>query len=238
VVMASDQMLTLSGSTGDLPQFSKSMRVHPRWYAGYAGDVDQVPQVLCRVTNLLGKYKAPRIERVTDIFLKVYRDHQKRILAQGAKEFDLDFLVVGFDPNGSPRVLAITPPGVEHRYDLPGFWAIGSGAGVALDNLMLRKYRTHQSLDDSIYQIAESKFVAETLLGVGPKTAMAVMFSDASIALLTAEKSDAIRQMWEDEGRPKMPANLGKRIPPLLKFYKGLPVLTIKNTRKRKALKR
>ena len=245
MVVAVDQMLTIGGtSTGDMSEFAKSMRVHPYWYAAYSGDVAQVPQVLGRVTNLLGRYKRPPVERVTDIFLKAYADHQARITAQGADEpFDLQFLVGGFDPNGSPRLFTISPSpsgvgGLEGRYDFPGFYAIGIGADKAIDHLMLRDYKTHQQLEDSIYQIAEAKFVAESLISVGAKTSMAILFEDSRIGLMTAKNSDALKQIWLTEVKTTLPSNLDQRVPSLVKIYKGVPVNVIKQTRKSKAKKK
>jgi len=234
VIVAVDQMLTLQQFTGDLPEFSKGMRVHPRWFAMYSGDVTQAPQILTRATNLLGRYVKPRVERVTDIFLKVYNDHRKRILAQGATEFEIDFLVAGFDSNGAARIFSIKPPGIEGRHEIQGFWAIGSGCDLAMESLMRRQYKTFQSLDDQVYLVAEAKFVAEAVLGIGAKTAMAVILKDGSIALITKQRSEKIREIWLNEAQPPMPEKLGERIPPIMGRFGKAPVTVNKQTRKRK----
>jgi len=215
VVVAVDQMLTLGSFTGDLPEFSKGMRVHPRWFAMYSGDVTQAPQILSRATNLLGRYIAPRVERVTDIFLKVYKDHQKRILGEGASKFEIDFLVAGFDSNGAARIFSIKPTGVDAQHEIQGFWALGGGCDLAIESLMRRQYKSFQSLDDQVYLVAEAKFVAEAVLGIGPKTAMGVMLSDGSFALINRERSEKIREIWLEEAQPPMPEDL-QRIPPLM----------------------
>jgi 20S proteasome alpha/beta subunit len=135
-------------------------------------------------------------------------------------DFDVEFLVGGFDANPSPRIFTISPPGIEGHHDYVGFWSIGSGSGSAVNNLMLRGYKAFQPLEDSIYQVAESKFVAESSLSVGQRTAIMVMRRDESVALINRNKTDSVRQIWNDEGRAPMPMDLRSRIYPLLSFFK------------------
>jgi len=233
VVIAVDQMLTVGGDlTADMNEFAKGMRVHARWYATYAGDVDQTPQIMSQVTNLLARYQKPRVERVTDVFLKVYKKHRERLVAQGATSFDTEFLVAGFDSNDSPRIFTIRPPGVEGRHDFTGFWAIGSGAEFAITHLMSNGYRIMQPLEQSIYQIAEAKYAAEIDQNVGGKTALAILLRDEKIAIISGAKADELRRIWED--RPKFPPNLESNIKSLVQFVLPGAVPAIRNTRKRK----
>jgi hypothetical protein len=252
IIFTMDQMITVGSTAADLPDLAKGMRVHDRWFATFAGNVEQVPRIIGTATDLLSPIRMPTAEQVIDIFTNVYTAHRNRIAAQNILspqgltlerftemiatndnsllrslsqrlndfDFDLDFLVGGFDANPSPRVFHVRPPGVEGRDDDVGYWAAGIGAEAAVNNLMLRGHNRFQPLAESIYQVAESKFVAESSLGVGQRTAMAVLRHDESIALITRQRADSIREIWDNEGRAPMPQNLDTRIGPLLRFIR------------------
>ncbi len=236
IVIGVDQMLTVGGDlTSDMSEFAKGMRVHSRWYATYAGGVDQTPQIMSAVTNQLARYEKPRVEIVTDVFVRSYKKHRDRLLLQGMaeKDFDTAFLVAGFDSNDSPRIFTVAPPGVEGRHDFLGFWAIGSGAEHAIVHLMTQGYSTRQSLERSIYQIAEAKYAAEIDQNVGGKTAFAILLRDEKIAIISGQKAEALRQIWDE--RPRFPLNLEPQVRALVQFVSPGPVPVIKNTRKRKS---
>lgn len=139
-------------------------------------------------------------------------------------EFNVEFLVCGFDANPSARIFTITPPGVEGHYDDIGFWSIGSGSESAINNLSLRGYNQDLSLSEAVYQVAESKFVAESAVYVGKRTAIVVLKADGRIGFITKHKLDDIRKIWYDEGRPPMPLNLDERIDPLIRFINPPPM--------------
>src|SRR5882672_2510996 len=203
IVMAMDQMLTAGAMTADMPDLAKGMRVHPRWFAMFAGnDVQYVSPIMRDVTNALAEEgNAPSVKTVTDTFIRVYREQRLRIAEQtvlaplgldfhafaamiatddnetlrdltrklSEVEFSVYFLVCGFDANPSARIFTIEPPGAEGHYDDVGFWSIGSGSESAINNLFLRGYNQSLSLPQAVYEVAESKFVAETSLGVGTR---------------------------------------------------------------------
>ena len=48
----------------------------------------------------------------------------------------MEFLVVGFDPTqGSSHIFEVKQPGMSMDHGLAGYWAIGSGAPMALASL-------------------------------------------------------------------------------------------------------
>src|SRR5687768_11306816 len=136
IIFAMDQMITVGSTTADLSDLAKGMRIHDRWFAAFAGTVEQVPQIMARATDELRRNRMPTAEQVIEVFTRVYTEHRNRIAAQNILspqgltlaqftnmiathdnstirglsqkmndfDFDLDFLVGGFDANPSPRV--------------------------------------------------------------------------------------------------------------------------------------
>lgn len=141
-----------------------------------------------------------------------------------ALQFSVHLLAVGFDEYDNPHIFSILPPGQEGHYDDIGFWSVGSGSESAINNLFLRQYADSLSLPEAIYLLAESKFVAERQWGVGEKTAIVVMKSDDSMAVVTRTKAETVRNIWLKEARPPIPPKLDKRIGKLLVFRKPPPM--------------
>lgn len=143
-----------------------------------------------------------------------------------AVEFNVQFIVSGFDHLGSPRIFTILPPGEEGgRYEDIGFWSIGSGSGSAVDNLLNRGFAPGIALTGALYEVAESKFLAEKSLGVGARTTIVLMRPDETIAIINRERADSIKAIWANEGQPPpLPAELDERIGPLIKFIKVPPL--------------
>lgn len=128
-------------------------------------------------------------------------------------DFDCEFLVGGFDPDGSAHIFTVTPPGVENHYDSIGFWSIGSGAEAALSSLLFRRLHVVMPLKQTIYHVAEAKFMSECAMGVGRSSLFFILESDGKCKMLPIADVPKLRQMWEAEGQPPIPANLAERVP-------------------------
>ncbi len=128
-------------------------------------------------------------------------------------DFDCEFLVGGFDPDGKPHIFTVTPPGVENHYDSIGFWCIGSGAEAALSSLLFRRIHSVMPFKQILYHVAEAKFMSECSLGVGKGTLFMSVTSDGKGGMLELEEVPKLRQLWETEGQPPIPPNLDMRVP-------------------------
>lgn len=115
---------------------------------------------------------------------------------------DLTFLVAGFDLEdpaySDGYIFTIQNRGEVTHYDVPGFWAIGSGQTAALGTLFgVRGNITYKSLDDLVYVLAKAKFNAESAPGVGQKATVFVLQSDGSRYLI--HDLTPLKTIWEKE---------------------------------------
>jgi len=126
-----------------------------------------------------------------------------------------DFLVGGFDDQKLPHVFVVGNPGEKNSYDSIGFWAIGTGANSALSNLFFHSFRVSLTLPRAVYHICESKFMAESAMGVGKATSVVVL-TKVEGRIATADLSDdfikEIRNWWEIEGRPRITPTIEKAV--------------------------
>jgi len=132
-------------------------------------------------------------------------------------KLSLKFLIVGFDSKKEPRIMVGGGEETPMDYTRLGFWAIGSGADAALSSLMYHRQRqqisTMISVEQCVYVVAASKYMAESARDVGEHTSM--MTLDMSPALNTI-MDNPIRKIWKEEGAPRLPQNLESRIRPLI----------------------
>jgi len=85
-------------------------------------------------------------------------------------DFDCELLVSGFEGVCQPRVFGVVNPGYGVNHDDLHFWAIGSGAAIALGSLANRVQRQSMTVLETIYNVLEAKFAAERSPGVGKET--------------------------------------------------------------------
>lgn len=119
-------------------------------------------------------------------------------------KLETDFIVAGFDPEGSPQLFSLTDPGIsEDRLGL-GFHAIGTGWMRALGSLY-GTYSTDLSTIDLIYRVCEAKFLGEIALGVGKRTFVDVIAPDGTHRGLNPDRVEFIRRIWQKRGIPAVP---------------------------------
>ena len=130
-----------------------------------------------------------------------------------ANEFYEQILVIGYGKSeNSANIFEIGPTLASHA--LSGVAAIGSGAEVALSNLLLLKQARHRQLADTIYAVAAAKFSAEmsqdTDVGnsryvVGWKRTETDEEGKPPGTFLDQDEIAKLRGTWEKYGKPRIP---------------------------------
>jgi ATP-dependent protease HslVU (ClpYQ) peptidase subunit len=135
---------------------------------------------------------------------------------------DLSFLVVGFDGN-QERIFKVSSPGRVAFYDSLGFWAIGSGETAALAILFgCQSPIIFKHLPKVVAKVAQAKFVAERVPGVGERTTMFLLKQDSSRKLLQNDALGDLREEWEKLVVEDTPETVVKVAAELLKKSKPL----------------
>ncbi len=194
-----------------------------RWYFTKAGwghkwSAEEVASVVKR------EYQSQLRTEVTDTVLSQYgldletfmREGLARFGAEGfaetkykidqaSRDFNLELLLVGFDKGISASIILVSNPGVIADRANPGFWAIGSGATMALSSLAMKGQCISEDVPKTIFNACEAKFQSERSVGVGKDTWVAVespyyRYPDAFSDELVAQ----IRTQWENENRKQL----------------------------------
>jgi len=131
---------------------------------------------------------------------------------------DCQLMITGFGVDQRARLFTIAPPGVAQRYTPVGFWAIGSGASSAIASLMFHGHQTAASRGLALYHVCEAKFMAESAMGVGDSSIVAVFRNDGSMGYLSQENLARVKKLWERHGKPRIPKGIAEEIPGALKW--------------------
>jgi 20S proteasome alpha/beta subunit len=129
-----------------------------------------------------------------------------------ATKVDCDFLVCGFSDDKTPQLFVISDTGLSY-YDTAGFWAIGEGAYSAISSLAFRQYHRALSREESLYLLLEAKFMAESSPSVGRGTTVIALNVDGGGTIYSEGDIETVREIWMNDGRPRMPDDLTNRIP-------------------------
>ena len=122
------------------------------------------------------------------------------------------FLISGFGEQGEPHILTVTDPAETSVHDLVGFWAIGSGQQSALSNMFFREYNRLLGIAPAIYHVCESKFMAETAVGVGKLTFVSIHRFGKPRCYFLQHSVDELREVWEREVKRPAPTSIYGRI--------------------------
>jgi len=120
-----------------------------------------------------------------------------------AVKLDVEFLVFGFDTEA--HVFTVSCPGTAFNCDVSGFWAIGSGAVSALGMLFNLQHSQVARPARALYNLSAAKFVSESAPGVGKETLALVLHKNGNRLLFLSKHLSPIRNLWESEGRPRLP---------------------------------
>jgi len=118
-----------------------------------------------------------------------------------------EFLVCGFGERGEPHIFTLSEMGIISVLDHVGFWAIGSGQQSALSTFFFHSYNKLHGVAPAIYHACEAKFMAETATGVGELTFLAVHLPHRRSVTCLEPLVDSVRELWEAEGKPRVPKN-------------------------------
>lgn len=130
-------------------------------------------------------------------------------IRQDSSNFNEYIMVAGWGDGDFPMIYALTPDGsTSAAYD--GFEAIGCGASIANNTLLLLKCARHLPFEYALYAATAAKFAAEGCQGVGRSTVIAVTHKpkpkeEKWFTLIQPEQEDKIRKEWEKHSRPKIP---------------------------------
>ena len=190
---------------------NESLEEHGRPYQWTAHQV---------ATALSKAYQQETLERAVAEILSPYGLDMPAFLSNGGHifqkgyaaklqeidQFDLgiDFLVAGYHKvKGS--IFTVERRGRIRYYDKPGFWTTGSGSSLAFGALALRRHNTTRTTQETLYAVLEAKFSAELARGVGQYTTLGVLTSSQIIRLVPKEEIAAVREIWEQYGKPPVP---------------------------------
>jgi 20S proteasome alpha/beta subunit len=119
------------------------------------------------------------------------------------------FLVFGFDDHKRPHLFVVENPGRVSVYDKPGFWAIGSGAPSALAMLShMGQAAEASSFEETVYNVLAAKYISESADGVGKQTFFFVHEHNSIAFAASPQIESTVRDIWEKEGKPRMPATV------------------------------
>jgi hypothetical protein len=181
---------------------------------------------------VVAAYQKALMKRAAQIHLAVYGMDVPTFLRDGVACFgepdaalmrqrlesvivDCDFLVCGHDADERAHVFSVER-GLAKFLDI-GYWAIGSGAQLALSSLAGRRHAYIKGTAVALFHICEAKFVAENASDVGRATFAVMRHKGGSTKLLTEAQIESIRAEWERECRPKYPENAIKNITDMLR---------------------
>lgn len=131
-------------------------------------------------------------------------------------DFDCEFLLYGYEwiqdvPEADIGLFTIRSPGDVSSHELPGFWAIGSGADLALSSLAFSgQNRVNSNLASTIWNVCVAKFRSEHAFGVGHTTELVITSPDASTHLMDEGVIDELREHWKgiEETHERIPGTL------------------------------
>lgn len=173
-------------------------------------------------------------QKATDLVLARYDLDMTAFVESGLKRFgssqfatmkyeidntklDCLFMFYGFDENKNPHIFTIGDPGEVCNHDLYGFWAIGNGVNRALSAMFFHPYTKTSDIWMALYCLCEAKFMAYSAGKIGEETLMTVSYPDrtASASMSYGE----IKQLWEQQGAPRIPATAESLITKLLEGF-------------------
>jgi hypothetical protein len=136
---------------------------------------------------------------------------------EAVKTYLLDeMIVVGWGKTKLAALLHQRSAQGSTSHALAGSAAIGSGCEVALSTLLLLGQSRHSSLEETIYNVAAAKFMAEKSEDeyVGRSTAMCIVEKRPKDKgqesfpgiIMQQNQIDELHSLWEKYGRPRIPS--------------------------------
>lgn len=155
----------------------------------------------------------------------------------------IELMVTGFS-EGNGYIFSLSGAGEQRglikRHDIPGFYAIGSGAYGALFMLYYREMSSREKAREAAYYTMEAKLFGEQAGGVGEGTDMYVATADGKFIPLNEDKTieEKLVKVWW-KLRPRWFGKESVEILNSISELKGFPKMQVekKTRRKKKNLK-
>jgi hypothetical protein len=138
-----------------------------------------------------------------------------KALSDASACFDEQLLIVGWGKSRQAFMLYELSRDGDRDHAWAGIAAIGSGADIAVSNLVLYGQNRDRGLGETLYAVAAAKFSAERSQdqGVGHGTAMYVTWKRTdsdnkerpSGGHVQPSDIEELRSVWEEWARPKIP---------------------------------
>jgi hypothetical protein len=136
--------------------------------------------------SVMRHYQRERTALAVEKYLSLYGLDMAEFLANGLNIFgeqgfallrermeqvklDCSLLIHGFDDQDRPHLVVVEDPGIPQFMGI-GYWAIGSGAYLALSRLSAHAQSLMVPLNETVYNVFEAKIAAERAIGVGQIT--------------------------------------------------------------------
>ena len=150
---------------------------------------------------------------------KCTQEHYNNLCLQISKvKLSLKFLLAGFDEKDKGHLIVGGGNEEPEDYNLLGFAAIGSGKSAALSSLLFERERQHinqsSPVSQCVYVTYAAKFMAESASDVGHKSTCGLIAEPDKISMILEWWK--IRDIWENEGAPRLPDDLERRVSPLI----------------------
>ena len=126
-------------------------------------------------------------------------------------------LTTGFDAEGHSHLFTINHLSEIHYADRIGFAAIGSGSPSSLSDLYFHKYRAELPYEEALYRVLSAKFMSERASGVGDTTLVMLIRKNVPVIMPENDQTEAIREMWEQEGCARLPEHYRERVKEILR---------------------
>jgi proteasome subunit B (beta)-like protein len=225
IVLASDRMISYGDDFGTIGPTTRD--VHAALQGESRPSVDDVSRAMVTAFRQQLRVKIDAFLSRFDQNLESFKQDALKVFGRTRRDrywdeiermkVDVEYLVAGFDPKGSPHLIEVQNPGVVIDCFPMAFTAIGSGGSRALSALSFHSFNATMSLERGIYHVCEAKFMAESAAGVGRSTSVVVMrMNDDRDEVDITELSDAfiadIRKEWDRDGKPKVPRRAGSLI--------------------------
>jgi hypothetical protein len=106
-------------------------------------------------------------------------------------------LIYGYGPDFTPHLFEVKNPGYAYLLDHFQYFAIGSGATIAMASLNLKPV-SHLNAAQLIYRVLEAKFAAEASSAVGKSTLVLISNRGKPTTFLSFGIIERIRKLWEN----------------------------------------
>lgn len=174
-----------------------------------------------------GKWLAAKVLSPYDLSLNEFKKDGLRMFGESefsrlskaihehSYHYSDQLLTVGWGKTPYSTMLYQIDPDGDRDHKYTGIAAIGTGQEVAVSTLLLLGQSRQSSFEETLYAVAAAKFSAERSQGqsVGQNTAMYITWkrtdkdnSEKPVGMFVQEEEiAALRTLWEDYGRPRIP---------------------------------